>query len=99
MSYTRHIACVTILCVGYPQTKFLSVRHKGDMKRNHFAWQHTMKGAGGLLFFVVTVIVSWVPLTKKCFVAFRSLSVRMLPVMSDQCPAILKWRKWLQQPV
>lgn len=86
MSYPRHIACVTILCVGCPQTKFLSVRHE---EGSVCLAAHNERKGGGLLFFVVTVIVSWAPLTKKCFVAFRSLSVRMLPVMSDQCPAIL----------
>lgn len=57
MSYTRHIACLNVLCVGYPRMKFLSVRFKGDIKRDHFAWQHTMKG-GVVLIFVVSIIVS-----------------------------------------
>lgn len=76
------------LCFGCPRMKFLSVPHKGD-ERGSFAWQHTVKGRGGgrdVIF--VTDMVSWVPPAKRCWVAFKSLSVQMLPITSDQCPAI-----------
>jgi hypothetical protein len=74
MSSTRHIARTSILCVGCPQMQFLSVRHKEDTRRNHFAWQHTQKRKRGGYFVVVVVvinIVSWVPPTKKCCVVFK----------------------------
>lgn len=50
-----------------------------------------MGGGCGIFVVVVTVTVSWLPPTKKCRVAFRSLSVQMHPVTSDRWPAILKW--------
>lgn len=59
------------LCFGCPQRcpqmKFLPVRHKGD-GRDSFAWQRTVKGrdGGGVIFVVVTAMVSWVPPTKRC---------------------------------
>lgn len=46
----------------------------------------------GALFLVVTDIVSWVPPTKRCRVAFRGLSVQMLPVAGDQRPALRNGR-------
>lgn len=42
--------------------------------------------------------VSWVLPTKKCCVAFKSLPVQMLPVTSDQRPAILKSRSGFSSP-
>lgn len=101
MPHTRHVACVSVLCVGCPQMEFLSGRQKGDTKRDHFARQHTIKGAGvGFDFCVfVAVIASWVPPTKKCCVAFKSPSVHTLPLTSDRRPAILTRQTWLLWPL
>lgn len=51
-SYIRHTACPSVLCVGYPRMKFLSVRHKRDMNRDHFAGSTQWRG-GCMLIFVV----------------------------------------------
>lgn len=78
------------LCVRCPQKCFLLARHKGDPRRGHFAWQHILKVEARQLFFlvvVITIIVSWVSPTKKCCV------VQMPPIISHQCPAILKWQR------
>lgn len=47
---------------------------KGDTRRGHFAWQHILKAKERWLFFVVIIIVSGVPLTKKCSVFQMPLS-------------------------
>lgn len=92
VSSIRLIACMCTLCVGCPQMCFLSARHKGDPRRGHLAWQHKLKAEERRLFFpvvVIKIIVSWVPPTEKCYV------VQMPPIISHQCPAILKWQRWL----
>lgn len=43
-SYIRHTACRSVLCVGYPRMKFLSVRHKRDMNRDHIAGSTQWRG-------------------------------------------------------
>lgn len=92
VSSTGLITRMCTLCVGCPQMRFLSARHKGDMRRDHFAWQHILKAEERQLFFVVviTIIVPRVPPTKECCVFQRPLSTN---ASHHQGPAILKRRR------
>lgn len=74
VSSTRYTACMGALCIGCPQVHSPSARHKGIARRGHCAWQHILKARERQLFLVVTIIVSWVPLTQECCVFQTSLS-------------------------
>lgn len=94
MSLRRHLACLTVLSCWVPSNVLSVRRTERRPERSRFARQHALKGRRGYYFVpvVVTIVVSWVPPTKTCRVAFKRLSGQMLPVTSDQRPAPLKSR-------
>lgn len=68
------------------------------MKRDHFAWQHTMKGVGGggCGGFLLVLLLFLGFLQQRNAVWLSGVSpCKVHPVTNDQCPAILKWQKWL----
>lgn len=82
------------LCVGCPQMHFPSAKHKRRHKEGSFCLAAHTESKREVVIFCCYYYCFRGPSDKEVQ-SFKCLLVQMLPIIHHQCPATLKWQRWL----